>query len=252
MHGGALFPMPVSAELPPVGLLLAAVLGVAAGLGSGLTAVATQTLIQRLAGDDVMSRVFGLLQGLMMGSTALGALAVPFIVAAVDERLTFVVVGLSLPVISLLAGASLMLGERLPPARAAELRLLRGVPMLGPVSAPVLERLASGAVSIGASRGTVIVREGDIGDRYFVVASGRLGVSVHGQRVAELRPGDGFGEIALLRSVPRTATVTALDEVELLGIDRGPFIDALTGQVRSATIAGRIADDHLAADLARS
>jgi MFS family permease len=228
------------------------ILLVAAGLGSGLTAVATQTLIQRLAGDDVMSRVFGVLQGLMMGSTALGALAVPFIVAAVDERLTFVVIGLSLPVVSLLAGLSLVLGERLPPARAAELRLLRAVPMLGPVSAPVLERLASAAVPIGASPGTVIVREGDIGDRYFVVVSGRLAVSVHGQAAAELGPGDGFGEIALLRSVPRTATVTALDEVELLAIDRGPFIDALTGQVRSATIAARIADERLAADLARS
>jgi CRP-like cAMP-binding protein len=141
---------------------------------------------------------------------------------------------------------------RLPPARAAELRLLRAVPMLGPVSAPVLERLASAAVPIGASPGTVIVREGDIGDRYFVVVSGRLAVSVHGQAAAELGPGDGFGEIALLRSVPRTATVTALDEVELLAIDRGPFIDALTGQVRSATIAARIADERLAADLARS
>jgi MFS family permease len=227
------------------------VLLVGAGVGSGLTAVATQTLIQRLAGDDVMSRVFGVLQGLMMGATALGALAVPFVVAAVHERLTFVVIGLSLPVVTLAAGVSLVLGERLPPSRAAELRLLRAIPMLGPLSAPVLERLASAAVPVAASAGAVVVREGEIGDRFFIVVRGRLGVTVHGQHAADLGPGDGFGEIALLRSVPRTATVTATEDVGLLAIDRRPFIEALTGQARSATIAARIAEEHLAADLAR-
>ena len=225
---------------------------VTAGLGSGLTAVASQTLIQRLAGDDVMSRVFGLLQGLMMGTTALGALAVPFIVQAVDERLTFVLVGISLPIVALAAGVSLVRGDRLPPARAAELRLLRAVPMLGPLSAPVLERLAVAAVPFRVGAGTELVREGDVGDRYFVIASGRATVAVHGQPAAELGPGDGFGEIALLRSVPRTATVAALDDAELLAIDRASFIEALTGQPRSATIATRVADEHLAADLARS
>ncbi len=231
--------------------ILTLLLLVAAGAGSGMTAVATQTLIQRLAGDDVMSRVFGVLQGLMMGTTALGALAVPFLVAAVDERLTFVVAGLSLPAVTLLAGWSLVLGERLDPERAADLRLLRGVPMLGPLSAPVLERLATAAVRTAAPAGSAIVREGDLGDRFFVIRSGRASVAVHGEPAAELGPGDGFGEIALLRSVPRTATVSAVDDVQLLAIDRGPFLDALTGQARSATIATRIAEDHLAADLAR-
>ncbi|HET7029586.1 MAG TPA: cyclic nucleotide-binding domain-containing protein [Candidatus Limnocylindrales bacterium] len=224
---------------------------VLAGLGSGLSVVASQTLIQRLAGDDVMSRVFGLLQGLMMGATALGALAVPFIVGAVEDRLTFVLIGVSLPIVALVAGVSLVRGDRLPAARAAELRLLRAVPMLGPLSAPVLERLAAAAVPAGVPAGTVVVREGDVGDRFFVIAAGRAAVAIHDQPVAELGPGAGFGEIALLRSVARTATITALDDLELLAIDRGSFIEALTGQPRSATIATRIADEHLAADLAR-
>ena len=227
------------------------VLIVAAGLGSGLTAVATQTLIQRLAGDDVLSRVFGLLQGLMMGTSALGALAVPFIVRAGDERLTFVIVGLSLPIVAVAAGASLILGDRLPPARTTELRLLRAVPMLGPLSAPVLERLARAAIHVNVPAGGTIIREGELGDRFFVIVSGSAGVTVHGRSASALGPGGGFGEIALLRSVPRTATVTALTDVELLAIERGPFLEALTGQVRSATIAGRIADEHLEADLAR-
>ena len=247
----ALFGLGIAAiGIAPASAVTLGVIAVA-GLGAGLTSVATQTLIQRLAGDDVMSRVFGLLQGLMMGTTALGALAVPFIVAAAGERLTFVIVGLSLPLIALAAGVSLVLGERLPPARAAELHLLRAVPMLGPLSAPVLERLASASVTVAAPAGTAIVREGEAGERFFVVASGRVAVSVGGRPAAELGPGDGFGEIALLRSVPRTATVTAIEDVDLLAIDRGPFLDALTGQARSATIATRIADEHLEADLAR-
>jgi MFS family permease len=247
----ALFGLGIAAIGIAPASLATLVLLVTAGLGSGLTAVASQTLIQRLAGDDVLSRVFGLLQGLMMGTTALGALAVPFVVGALDERLTFVVVGLSLPVVALAAGVSLVLGERLPPARAAELRLLRAVPMLGPLSAPVLERLAAAAVRTAARSGATIIRQGDAGDRFFVLASGRVAVTVDGQPAAVLGPGDGFGEIALLRSVPRTGTVTALEDVDLLAIDRGPFIDALTGQARSATIATRIAEEHLAADLAR-
>jgi CRP-like cAMP-binding protein len=111
--------------------------------------------------------------------------------------------------------------------------------------------LAGAASRTVAAAGTVIVREGDAGDRFYVVAVGRVAVAIHGQPVAALGPGDSFGEIALLHAVPRTATVTATDDVELLTIERAPFLDALTGQARSATIATRIADDHLAADLAR-
>jgi MFS family permease len=224
---------------------------VLAGTGSGLTAVASQTLIQRLAGDDVMSRVFGVLQGLMMGATALGALTVPILIGLLDDRLAFVVAGLSLPVVVALAGRGLVRSDRLDPTRAAHLRLLRAVPMLGPLSGPVLERLAAGATRVPAVAHAAVIREGDRGDRFFVVVSGRLDVSVAGASVGSLGAGDAFGEIALLRDIPRTATITATEHGELLAIDRGPFLEALTGQTRSGTIATGIVDEHLAADLAR-
>jgi MFS family permease len=230
----------------------AAVLLTIAGVGAGLTAVAAQTLIQRLAGDDVMSRVFGVLQGLAMGSTALGALAVPVVIALVGERLAFIVVGASLPVAFLLLGRAIRASDRLAPERLDELRLLRAVPMLGPLSAPVLERLSADAVRIKRFAGAPIIRLGERGDRFYVVVDGQLEVDVPGREVRRLGPGDGFGEIALVRDVPRTATITATSDVVLLAIDREPFLAALTGQARSRTIAASIAEQHLTGDHTRA
>ncbi|MEO5941158.1 MAG: MFS transporter [Candidatus Limnocylindrales bacterium] len=225
---------------------------VLAGAGAGLTNVGALTLIHRLAGDDVMSRVFGVLQGMMMGATALGALAVPVTISLVGNRAAFAVAGLSLPVVLLLVGRAIVRGDQLDTGRGAELRLLRGVPMLAPLSGPVLERLA---VAITRSRfepGAIVINEGDRGDQFYVVESGELVVSVDGREVRRLGPGDGFGEIALVRDVPRTATVTAIDDVALVELGRSPFVEALGGQPRSRTIAAGLVDAHLAADGARS
>ena len=234
------------------GSIAAAALLVLAGVGSGLTNVGAQTLIHRLAGDDVMSRVFGVLQGLMMGATALGALAVPLVIALVGNRATFAVAGLSLPFVLVILGRAIIRGDRLDTGRAAELRLLRGIPMLAPLSGPVLERLAAGIIRSSHPAGATVIREGDRGDRFHVVESGALIVSVGGHEIRRLGPGDGFGEIALVRDVPRTATITAIDDVRLLDVAREPFVEALGGQHRSRTIAAGLVDDRLAADVSRA
>ena len=244
LYGGGIAAIAVAPGSVPAALLL-----VVAGIGSGLTAVGAQTLIQRLAGDDVMSRVFGVLQGLMMGATALGALAVPLLVGLVGQRAAFAVAGLSLPGVIVLVGRAVVTGDRLDPGHAMELRLLRGVPMLAPLSGPVLERLATAIVRTELAAATTFVREGEVGDRFYVVAHGSLDVTVHGRQVRRLGEGDAFGEIALVRDVPRTATVTAIGPVTLLGIDRASFLEALTGQPRSRTIAADLVDDRLAADV---
>jgi hypothetical protein len=234
------------------GSVAAASLLVVAGVGSGLTYVGAQTLIHRLAGDDVMSRVFGVLQGLMMGTSALGALAVPIVIALAGNRATFAIAGLSLPVVLGLVGWVIIRSDQLDVGRAGELRLLRGIPMLSPLSGPILERLAGGISRMTLPAGSIAVREGDPGDRFYIIEAGRCDVSVNGQVVRRLGPGEGFGEIALVRDVPRTATVIVVEDAVLLGIDRGPFVDALGGQARSRTIASVLVDDRLAADVARS
>jgi len=247
-----LFGLAIAAISVVPGTIGGAGLLVVSGVGSGLTFVGAQTLIQRLAGDDVMSRVFGTLQGLTMGATAVGALAVPILIGLVGQRAAFAVAGLSLPVVIALVGRAIVRGDRLDAGRARELRLLRGLPMLAPLSGPVLERLAAAIVPTNYPAGATVVNEGDRGDRFFVVADGSLDVAVHGRHVRRLLPGDGFGEIALIRDVPRTATVTSIGPVTLLGIDRAPFIEALTGQPRSRSIAAGLAEERLAADVSVS
>jgi CRP-like cAMP-binding protein len=96
-----------------------------------------------------------------------------------------------------------------------------------------------------------VFRAGEVGDRFYVVAAGELVVDVAGAAIRSLGPGQGFGEIALVHDVPRTATVRAATEATLLALDRDPFLAALTGQPRSQSIAANVADGRLADDRAR-
>jgi len=121
--------------------------------------------------------------------------------------------------------------------------------MLAPLSAPILERLAASLTRVELPSGTVVIREGGAGDRFYVIVAGQLEVDVRGHEVRRMGPRDGFGEIALLRDLPRTATVVAVEDVTLLAIEREPFLAALTGQPRSRSIAIGLVDQRLAADI---
>src|SRR5262249_39837893 len=127
-----------------------------------------------------------------------------------------------------------------------------GVPMLGPLSAPVLERLAGSIIHVLFPAGSTIIRTGDPGDRFYVVEDGRLEVEVDGWRVRDLEPGEGFGEIALVRDVPRPARVGATRARRRRAIAREPFLAALTGQPRSRTMAAELAARRLADDRSRA
>ena len=229
------------------GVLLSAGLLAVAGVGSQFIYVGIQTMTQRVAPDVVLSRVFGVFEALMMAATALGALAVPVLIAIVGEPGAFVVAGLSLPVVALLAGRALILADRTAVLRPAQVRLLRGIPLFAPLAAPVLEALAAGMVAERVAAGATIVRQGDPGDRYFVIANGSVAVDVDGRQVNAQGPGEGFGEIALLRDVPRTATVRTIDDVALYSLRRELFLAALTGVPASRAAAERIVRERLAA-----
>ena len=128
-----------------------------------------------------------------------------------------------------------------------EIRLLRSLPLFAPVPAPALEAAARRwrRFSTQAAR---CHPAGDVGDRFYVVERGRLAVSQDGRELRQLERGDAFGEIALMRAVPRTATVTALTDVELQALDRDAFLLAITGTFDARVTADRIAEDHLARD----
>ena len=220
---------------PPRAAILVCV--AAAGFGWAFVYVEALTLAQRLAGDDVMSRVFGVMESTMMASQALGALAVPILTAAFGTLAAIVACGIGLAVVVVVAGPTLIRADRVIPDHARKLRAMRAIPMFGPLSAPVLERLVNGAYVEHAAPGQAIVTEGEIGDRFYVILEGAVEVTnragIHRHQVA----GASFGEIALIRGVPRTATVRATEPTELLVLDRGAFLEALTGQPRSHALA---------------
>ena len=126
------------------------------------------------------------------------------------------------------------------------LALVRGVPMLAALPPPVQERLAHVLVPVTVPAGEIVVREGETGDRFWIIEEGQALVSIDGQPVRQLGPGDSFGEIALLRDVPRTATVQAGDEdLVLRGLDRDEFLPAVTGHGEAHEVADAVVDRWL-------
>ena len=234
------------------GVVTVVALLVVGGIGSSVAYVAIQTATQRTAGDDVMSRVFGVEEAAMMAAGCLGALAVPLLLAVVQPSGAMLIAGLSLPLVALIAARTLVRADRAVLAHARELRVLQTIPMLMPLAGPVLERLAASATIQHAAAGDAIITAGEAGDTFYAIAAGAVEVTVPDAPVGavaqsgrRLGPGDSFGEIALIRDVPRTATVRALEPTELVILERGPFLEALTGQARSRSMAARTVAERL-------
>lgn len=205
-------------------LILLAVLGVA----NTLIDSAAFTLLQRIAPDDVRGRVFGVLEGLIIGSIAVGSVLAPVLIHLFGIRGAFIAAGAFLPALALLSAPALRRIDATTPVPTRRLELLLDIPMFAPLGPVPLEQLAAHleAVSFGPDR--EIIREGDPGDRFYVIDRGEVSVVRGGEMIRREGPGGYFGEIALLRNVPRTATVRAEGEVELYALGREQFLDAVT------------------------
>jgi MFS family permease len=214
------------------------------GLGNTLVDVSAFTLLQRAVPDEVLARVFGAVQGLWVGAIGIGAIVAPLLIAALDIRGALIVTGAMLPILATLLHRRLSQLDEVPvPER--ELQLLRGIEIFKPLPPPVLESLAHALVPVRVEAGREVFRQGELGDRFYIVAEGEVEVLVDGQVVRVTRPGGFFGEIALLRNVPRTATVQAKTEVELRALERDEFIAAVTGHAASAEAADSVVATHL-------
>ena len=149
---------------------------VASGVGWAFVYVEALTLAQRLAGDDVMSRVFGVMESSMMASQSLGALLVPVLIVLLGPMGAIVACGVAFGLVVAIAGPTLIRADRLDPSRLRRLRAMRGVPMFGPLSATVLERLVTSSTTIEVEAGRTIVTAGEIGDRFYVILAGDVEV----------------------------------------------------------------------------
>jgi MFS family permease len=216
------------------------------GVGNTLVDVSGITLLQRTAPDAVLGRVFGAFEALVVLSMGIGSLVAPLLDAALGARGALVVAGLLLPVVLIPLWRSLIAIDSTVAPPRYEVELLRRVPVFAPLPVPELERLAKALTPMRAEEGSTLFRQGDLGDRFYIIREGRAGVEIDGSHVRELAAGDSFGEIALVRDVPRTATVRALTALDLLALERDVFVATLTHHPASAEAAGSIVAARLA------
>jgi len=211
------------------------------GAGRSLSDVSARTLLQRIAPEDALARVFGVLEGLGMLALAIGSVGAAALVAAFGIRTALMVTGAFVPAIILLSLHRLLAIDRHARAPDPEiLALLRAIPIFAPLPAPAIERVFANLTPLTASAGDVVIREGDAGDRFYVIRDGAADVSANGKEVGHLSTGESFGEIALLRDVPRTATVVARTDMDLLALERAPFLEAVTGHPQSVAAADEV------------
>ena len=227
---------------PAPALALLALLGV----GYAFVEIAETTLLQRLVPDDVLGRAFGVVESVYIAATGVGALLAPVIVGALGVRGALAACGVALAALAVCLWPVLARFEAAAPVSEREFALLRGVPFLAPLSLGTVESLALRLARVPMSAGEVIVREGDHGDRFFVIEEGEVSVSQDGRRRRLETAGEFFGEIALLRDVPRTATVVSTRAGTLLALGRDDFLSAVTGLRRSADAARAVVDERLA------
>ena len=240
--GGAGVLCGAAGSLVPVALGLAVV-----GAGDAFLDTSLSTLIQRLTPDHVISRVFGVVEALAVVALAVGSLGAGLLVDAIGARPTFVVVGALMPVALLLCHRRLAADAAGTAVPEREYELLRGHPIFAPLPVVTTERVARALSEERAAAGTYVVTQGEPGARFYVIAEGELDAYVDGAHRRTMGPGDGFGEIALLRDVPRTASVQARGDVVLLGLDRDPFLAAVTGLGHSERAAGKVVTERLSA-----
>jgi hypothetical protein len=220
-----------------------------AGMGASLVIVSARTLLQRSTDNTVLARVLAVQVGVQMSGQALGALLAPLAILALGPSSAFIPIGMVVVVAGLVARATVGRLEATSTVGRREVALLGRVPFLSLLPAYELEHLAQGALWRNVPPGQAVTTQGQLGDTFYVVAAGELSVTVDGRlRAHTLTAGDGFGEIALLHRVPRTATVIALTDCELLEVGAAQFLASVTSSADGTALAKEVSDGRLAAD----
>jgi MFS family permease len=237
--------LPIALIAPQPYFGLALILLAIVGAANSVEDVAVFTLLQRIVPDELLARSLGLVWGLAMGTVAIGSIVAPAIVNLIGPRPAFAVVGSILPLLTLLTYRRLVEIDRTAAAPAPELELIDRVPMFAPLSVVLKERVAASLMPVSVPAGQLLIRAGDAGDRFYIVDEGELDIDAEGRHSTAHRA-DYFGEIALLRDVPRTASVRASVDSELYALQRDDFLAAVTGHAAAHAAGQRVAEERLA------
>jgi MFS family permease len=215
------------------------------GVGNSLIDLAGFTILARLAADEVLARVYGVLESLVALSIGVGAIVASLLVDRVGVRAALVTIGLLCPVLAVASWQRLRGMDRSIGVRDHDIDMLHSVAMLNVLPLPAIERLARGLEQVDVPAGGTVFSQGDVGEHYFVIESGEAEVIGDEQVVTRLGSGAGFGEIALLRRIRRTATVRATSDLRLMALRSDHFLPVVLGYTPSAREAGAVVDSML-------
>ncbi|HEX4254303.1 MAG TPA: MFS transporter [Streptosporangiaceae bacterium] len=217
-----------------------------AGASHALLNVAVRTLLQRSVPPQLIGRIFGVLEGLVMAGLAVGALLVPALAHLGGSRLAVLGVAAVLPLAAVAGGRAVFRLDSGTAVPVVEIALLRSLPLFAELPAPALEGLAAALEPRPLAAGEVLIRQGDPGDAYYAIAAGELDAVQDGRPLGRFGRGEGVGEIALLHAVPRTATVRAATAATVYRLDRDHFLTAVLGHAPTRHQATQIAGTRLA------
>jgi len=215
------------------------------GFGFELVEVASRTLVQRLGDDEVLARTRGSLETGRLLAMALGTVAVAALVELFGIRATLLAVAAVLPAFALLRWTRLRSYEVGAPVAERHFALLRGDRIFAPLPLATLERLTHDLIELDADSGTEVITQGDVGDRFYLIDSGQVEVIEDGVPCRDMGAGESFGEFALLRGEPRSATVRTLGQTRLLALERDAFITAVSGHDRSTQMADGVIEERM-------
>ena len=223
------------------------------GIGNALIDVGGFTMLARLADETVLARMFAGFEAILTLGVAAGGLLAPLVIELLGIRLALLAVGLMAPLAVAASWPALRRLDARMVVRDADIETLRGVRMLRALPAATIEQLAARLEHAEFLPRQTVFQQGERGESFYIVESGRAEVVRDGQIIAMLGHGDCFGEIALLREQPRTATVRASSDTTMRTsvLQRNSFLTAVTGYPASSAAGEEVVTARLKADAER-